>query len=92
MYRIYKTEHFHKRPQWVVPLLLEISPRNFTQRTVEQARKELDNVERIIKESPNFIKGNRYHVERTEDAVVIVNKSGTPYISYRIEPFNGAGK
>lgn len=89
MYRIYKTEHFYKRPDWVVPLLLEISPKNFTQPTLELARKELGNVEHTIRESRFFGKRNRFHIEKTDDSVSIVNSSGTPFISFCIEPFGG---
>ncbi len=87
MYRIYQTEYFQKRPRWIIPLLLEISPRNFVQPTFDLALKQLDQIVTTIKGSNVFGRKKKYKVERGEDYVSIINESGSPYLSYRIEPF-----
>lgn len=88
MFRIYKTEFFQKRPQWIIPLLLEISPKNFVQPTFALAVKQLDEIAGIIRGSNVFSrKKKRYRMERGEDYVSIVSENGSPYLSYRIESF-----
>lgn len=87
MYRVYKKEHFQKRPKWIIPLLLDISPRDFIQEDMEGARRQLDAIEEIIGRSEAFRQKGRYRVERGEDYVAIVNEGGTPYLSYRIKEF-----
>lgn len=87
MYRIYKTEYYRKRPRWIVPLLLEISPKDFVQPTIDLARKQLDGI--VLKINGFSILGKRhYKVEQGEDYVSIINESGIPFLSYRIESFN----
>lgn len=90
MYRVYKTEHFQKRPRWIIPLLLAISPRDFIQESYDGAVSQLDYIEKTINESKVLTKKNRYKVKRGDGFVSIVNESGTPYLSYRIESFKEA--
>ena len=87
MYRVYKKEHFQHRPKWVIPLLLDISPRNFIQEDMEGAQQQLDWVYQTISESRGFTRKNLYRLVRGDDYVALINKKDVPYLSYRIKEF-----
>ena len=87
MYRIYKTEHFQKRPRWIIPLLVEISTRKFLSTTREDAREALVGVAKTIRSSKVFGRKMKYKVITDDDSVSVVNESGSPYLTYRIEEF-----
>lgn len=83
--KVTRREYVKKRPDWMILLLLSLSPELYEKTTsIDVARKNLSVIRSKVKETRVAENRPNRHLRGTADVVEIVNPQGKPFIRFSI--------